>query len=427
MRVGLLLLVVAGCGEQSNLDPDAAVRVNGVVHDVDGGPLADRPVRLGSGVSVGEGGVGVLSVGLFCLTGECNGDFFDTTTGDDGSFSFDLTGRDAQSAFGEAVSFRLSTSAAPAGDHPAGPAVAARFNIQTTTLDLPTLRLVDPEPQLSSSGTQVAVQWDGSAAPGPYVAGFTDRDGFAVWAEDAAEPQAVLDGRVLEDATGILTVSGTKEDAVEGSDLSVEWRSSATAFKGGYGAPPSRGAACAVVAADGSAERLDGCGLSDGSYGGAGATSFVCPPSAGATSTSACAPAGAVRIELDEPVLADLVTVRGCASSCRVSAIAPGAPTGEDVGTVTGPFGTVALDGSPVAAVDVVTDDVVSLAEVSVWPPAQDRQPLLPVEDLELFGAHDGDDDGLPALAVVIAAVGVLLTGIALGVVLGRRSRRQGT
>ena len=424
LGICLVLVVAAACGEQSNLDPDASVQVSGVVQDVGGGPLEDRPVRLGSGVSLSEGGVAFLSVGLFCLTGECAGDSFDTTTADDGSFSFDLTGRDAQSAFGETVSFLLSTSAAPAGDHPVGPAIAARFDIQTTALELPALRLVDPEPRLRSSGTDVAVEWAGNVAPGPYVAGFSDRHGLPVWAAEAAEPRAVLDGRVLEDVTGILTVSGTKEDAVEGSDLTIDWRSSATAFRGGHGAPPSRGATCAVVAADGSAETLDECRLTDGSFERADATPFVCPPPAGTSSTSACPAATAVRIQLAEPVPADLVVVRGCAESCLVSVIAPGAPARADVGPVTEPYGTVALDGSPVAAVDVVTDDVSSLGEVSVWSPVADKPALLPLEDGQVFDVDD--DDGWPVAAVVVAAVAILVTGLALGVVVGRRSRAQG-
>jgi hypothetical protein len=423
-RICALLLVVAACGEQSNLDPDAAVRVSGVVEDVDGTPLSGRPVRLGSGVSVSEGGMAFLSVGLFCLSGECSGDSFDTTTSDDGSFAFDMTGRDAQSAFGEVVSFLLSTSAAPAGDRPVGPALAARFDIQTAALELPTMRLVDPEPSLSSSGGRVVAQWDGAVAPGPYVAGFSDRDGVPVWAVDAVEPEAAVDGRVLEDATGILTVSGTKEDAIEGSDLAINWRSSATGFRGGYGPPPSRGSGCGVLTVDGTVEPLDGCPLTDGSFDRAAIPPAGCPPPTGAGSTSTCPATVGVRIQLAEPLPADLVIVRGCDPACRISVVAPSADAPTQIGPAGGVFATIALDGSPITALDVITDDVSTLGEVSIWSPVRERQALLPVEGPVLSGTERRSDERSTAV-IVAAALAVLLTGIGLGIVLGRRSRAQ--
>lgn len=415
------LLVLAACAEQSNVDPAASVTVRGSVRDSDGSPLAARPVRLGSGVTVLEGGAGVLTLGLFCVEDACSGDSFDTTTSDDGMFSFDLAGSDTRSAFGEATSFLLSTSASPPSDSPAGPAISARFRIQTTDVVLPDLDLVDPAPQLGAVDGSVVVGWDGAVAPGPYVISFADRTGDAVW--EAAEAAAAfrVDGRVLEDSSGQVTVAGSRADAIEGSDVMIDWRSSSVAFRGGSGAPPSRGAACELHAGDGTVQPLPECGLTDGSFRPAALPISVCPdqqpePAAG------CRPVERVRVRLPSPVPADLLVVRGCTDPCRAATVPEAGTEPTDAGPVSGAFGTVALDGSSVVAVDITTADAASLTELSVWSPVPDRPALLPIDEPAGFGA--ASDDGESRRWWVIVAIGlVLVTGLALGVVIGRRSR----
>lgn len=417
----VVLLLLAACAEQSNVDPRARVTVRGQVRDSDGSPLAARPVRLGSGVTALEGGAGVLTLGLFCIEGACSGEFFDTTTSDDGTFSLELAGSDTRSTFGEATSFLLSTSAAPSGNSPAGPAISARFRIQTTDVVLPDVDLLDPALQLGAADGSVVAGWDGAVAPGPYVISFVDRTGDTVWQGAEAEASFRVDGRVLEDSSGQVTVAGSRADAIEGSDVTIDWRSSSVAFRSGSGPPPSRGAACELYAGDGTMQPIEECGLTDGSFRRATLPIAVCPdqqpePAAG------CRPAEQVRVRLPSPIRADLVVVRGCTDPCRVGVVPEGGTEPTDAGPVSGAFGTVALDGSSVVAVDITTSDAASLTELSVWSPLPDGPALLPIDDPAGFGA--GSDDSDSRRWSVIVAVGFLLvTGLALGVVIGRRSR----
>jgi hypothetical protein len=412
----LLLVLVGSCAERSNLDRDVAVTVRGTVHDVDGEPLAARPVRLGSGVSDLEGATGALTVGLFCLSGECAGDSFDDRSGEDGSFSFELTGADAQSTFGEAVSFLLSTSGEPRGKHPTGPAVSARFRIQTADLALPTLRLVDPGLRLAADGPAVTASWEADA-PAPYTVSYATRDSEPVWEASVAAPAASADGRVLEDVTGLATVGGSRTDAVDGSDLTVSWRSSGVAFRGGFGAPASRGAPCDVRSSAGLATEIAGCPLTDGAFRRSAIPQSVCPEPAGEGTTTSCAPAEGIRVHLPTAVPADLLVVRGCTAPCRAEVVTgDGAAT--DVGPVSGAFATVALAGAPVTAVDIITADVTSLVEVSVWAPARQQPALAPVEDEAVRGAPMGDTGRDPRL--VAAAIVLLLGALAFAI----RARR---
>jgi hypothetical protein len=414
------LALLAACSEQSNVDPDAAVTVRGVVRDSNGAPLVDRPVRLGSGVTDLEGAAGALTVGLFCLDGACSGDSFDATTADDGTFSIELTGSDTQSSFGEATSFLLSTSASPRGASPAGPAISARFRIQTTDVVLPDLDLLDPSPTLEAAGGAVAMAWDAAMAPGPTTVSFVDPEGTTVWQAQADTPLS-FDGRVLEDAFGQATVSGSRADAIEGSDVTISWRSSSVAFRGGFGPPPSRGASCELYAADGTMQAIDDCGLTDGALGRGAVPASVCPDEPDVSTTTACAAATRVRVRFPSPIPADLVVVRGCADPCRAAVVPDGATESIDAGPMVAGFGTAMLDGAAVAAVDIATPDVPALAEVSVWSPVTGVPALLPIDDPATFGATDDDERRWP----VVAAIGLLLVaGLALGVVLGQRSRR---
>jgi hypothetical protein len=415
LLAGLALVVLTACsGERSNLDRDAAVSVRGTLQDVDGAPLASRPLRLGSGVSGLEGGAGVLTVGLFCLSGECSGDFFDATSDDDGAFAFELTGADAQSTFGEAVAFLLTASGPPADDHQVGPAVSARFRIQTEALALPPLRLVDPALTITAEGSGVAARWD-AGAPAPFTVAYATSHGEPVWKASSTEPAVVLDGRVLEDATGLATVSGSRTDAVDGSDVTISWRSSAVAFRGGFGAPPSRGAACEVVAAGGAIAELAGCSLTDGSFRSPGIPSTVCPSTSTAPATTPCPVAERVRLHLPSPVPADLLVLRGCTRPCRIAAVAEDG-TSTDIGPITGPFGTLALAGTPISTLDVITDDPTNLAEISVWAPPSEAAPaLLPVEVDDVAPPGPGDAERDRRVPIAAAVVLLVVTAVLLG------------
>ena len=409
----LLALSVAACTEQSKVAADAPVRISGMVRDTTGAPLVDRPVRLGAGVTTLEGGLGVLTAGIFCLSGACSGDAFDTTTAADGTYALELTGEDTQSAFGEATSFLLSASGAPDAAHPTGPAVGGRFRVQTEDLTLPPLQLVDPRPRLSSTDAHAVLEWDPTAAPGPFEVQFVDVDDErVVWAVSSPGAEAQVDGRVLEDALGRVTVGGSSKDAVEGSDLHLSWVSPSLAFGGGFGAPPSRGAACEAIAADGTSSPMAPCPLTDGSF--ASTTTLT----------------NLVRTTLPSPIPADLVVVRGCATTCRVWVTPEGAPAPVEVSAASGPFAAIVVDGAPLVAVDVElpSDGVASLAEVSVWAPAAaEATPLRDVEDPSAVAGELGadDDSGGRGWWSVIAGGLILITVLALGVAVGRAGSRR--
>ena len=294
------------------------------------------------------------------------------------------------------MSFLLSTSGEPRDDQTTGPVVSARFRIQTEALTLPTLRLVDPRLRLTAEARTVVARWEASA-PGPYALGFTGPGRALVWEASAADPAATVDARVLEDVTGLATVAGVRTDQATGSDVTIHWRSPGLAYRGGFGAPPSRGAACEARAADGLAQALDGCPLTDGSFDVAGVLGSVCAgpaTSAGAsTQPPACAPVERVRFQLARPVAAELLVVRGCSEPCRADTVVADGGTAIDVGPVSGPFATVALGGTRVTAVDIVTTDPTSLAEVSVWGPVAEGPALRPVADPEALAPTTGDDE----------------------------------
>lgn len=421
-----MLVVLAACAEQSRVDPEAAITVSGRAQDVDGSPLTDRAVRLGSGITEGEVGLAILTVGVSCMSGSCRGDFYDTSASADGSYRFELRGRDTQSSFGEALSFLASTSAPPSDGHPSGAAASARFRIQSEVVKLPALRLVDPALAVDGNGAEITARWRAGAAPGPYTVTFEEAAAVPVWAEATGAGELPVDARVLEDTAGQVVVSGTRTDATEGSDVVLEWRSPSVGYAGGLGAPPSRGRPCTVMAGDGSSAPGPGCRLTDGDLQSGGVEPFVCT----SAENRECPPTAWARVELGGPVPAEVVVVRGCSASCMVRAVTEGAAGPHDVGAVSGEFGLLRLDGTPVTAVDVAVGDH-PLREVSVWGPAPARPPLAPAGDEALapfadsLAGQGGDDDGPPAGLLAVAATLVAAVAGAGGYVLARRRDRS--
>lgn len=420
---GAALLVLAAsagaCGEQSRVAPDATITITGRVVGPDGSPVADRPVRLGTGITDGEGAFAVLTLGLSCTSGACTGNVRDATTDAEGRYTFSVEGRDTQSTFGEAVSVLVSATGAPKPSEVSGPLASARFQVQTAQLELPVLALVDPALTLEAAGGVVA-RW-ASPRGGPYELSFEDGDELPVWLVRTGESTATVDPRLLEDTAGRAVIGGQYEDAVEGSTVALQWRSPGVPFAGGAGVPPSRGRACRYVDAAGTAfAATDGCGLTDGDLAVAAAPP-PCPPG----STTCAAPTTAV-VDLGTPVPAELVVVRGCTSGCAVEVSADGT-TFRPAGAVSDDFGAVVLDAQPVTAVRVGLGAAIpGLREISVWGPAP-RESLVPVDDdgratlAEPYaGGPDASDDP-PALLVALAAVAAAAVLVGLGVALGRR------
>lgn len=415
------LLVVAGCTDQSPVDPDAAVQIHGVVRDASGAPLRSRPVRMGTGVTTADGALGVLTVGLSCAGGGCEGEVWDTTTTGDGGFAFEVTGRDLQSSFGEARSTLVSVSDTPADGAVSGASASARFEVRTERVDLPVLALVDPEVALAG-GPAVRASWRG-AAPGPYEVRFEAADPAPMWSTTVDGLEASVDPRVLEGTSGRVVVAGESSDAIEGSGVVVQWRSPGVGYASRVGAPPSRGRPCRPVGSDGvlGAAAAE-CALTDGDLLTTASLPSACPDGA------ICGSPVAVQIELGAPLPAELVVVRGCTGGCAVEASGDGVAWAP-VGAVADGYGTVGLGGTPIVAVrvGVGAEPISGLREISVWGP-------LPAEtDLEVApeSADAGDlrrafgidprAAGRAWWAVVVAGLLAAVVLVGAGIAIGRR------
>jgi hypothetical protein len=423
MMVALLamaaLLGVAACSEQSRVAPDAVVSITGGVQAPDGAPAADRPVKLGTGITEGEGAYAVLTVGLSCTSGACRGKVRDATTDGAGHYAFTLKGSDTQSTFGEAVSVLVSATGQPATGQVSGPMSSARFRVQAANVVLPTLPLVDPG--LSVDGTDgILARWR-TTRGGPYDLSFENGSDVPVWLVHTTDSQVAIDPRVLEDTAGRAVVAGAQEEAIEGSKVALRWRSPGVPYAAGAGVPPSRGRPCRYVDATGAATEHEGaCPLTDADLAGATAPPPVCPPGGAG---GACPPPVAAVVDLGAPVPAELVVVRGCQGGCAVE-VSDDGTSFRPAGSVADDFGLAALDGRPVRAVRVGVGSGFGLREVSVWGPAP-KQALHEIDDHDRarlakpYGGGGGDD-GLPLLLVVAAAVAAAAALVGVGVAVGR-------
>jgi hypothetical protein len=236
---------------------------------------------------------------------------------------------------------------------------------------------------------------------------------------------AAVDGRVLEDTSGRATLSGGSTDQIQASDVTVRWTGPGAAYLSGAGVPASRGATCTYTHAGTLVPQpASACGLTDGDL----STPVAIPPvcaagvAAGSTAPPPCPSADAVVLYATAPsVFAELVVVRGCRATCAVAVTEDG-HTFRSVGSVTGPFGLVAVDKTPVKAVRVSNPD--GLREVSVWGAAK-APALAPVttkdaHDLRspFVASHGARHRGL---LLGVAAVLLALVLLGLGFALGRR------
>ena len=412
------------CTDQSHVQRNATVHVTGRVIAVDGRALANRPVKLGSGVPEGDAALGVFTFGLACTSGICAGTVKSTTTDAAGAYDVTLKGSETQSTFGEAKSELLTVSAAPTGAQISGAATSARFRIQTTAVKLPDLRLVDPQTTLVSTGRDAVVGWIVTSPPADSVT-FADRDGRSVWQTAAGTAKtAVVDGRVLEDTSGRVTVSGGRTDRIEGSDLTQRWTGPGIAYAASAGAPASRGAACTYSHGATSVPLVSGaCALTDGDLTDAVPLPPTCAAGSVGSAPPPCPVADAVAVDLAAAVPAQLVVVRGCTAACAVSTSADGR-TFAPAGAVTGPFGQVTLSGKAIRAVRVAHPD--ELREISVWGPAKTTAlQTVTHQDEQQLRAPFVARHGVKHRGALIAAAAVLLALVLLGLgfTFGRRRR----
>jgi hypothetical protein len=408
--VAVLALVLAGC-QASNLERSAAVVVSGRVLQADGSPAGGVPVTLEREPTLGEvvTGLVVIPLTLFtaCLAEPpaalCRGRSVDrATTTADGRYSFDLTGRDTQTAFGNARSFTLSTGT---GEQ-SGAVVSASFRIQTEALVLPDLQLWQPAVTVAAG----RIGWS-PPADGDYQVVVEDTAGQPVWSFDSARAEVTFDPRLLEDTTGSLAVAARTSTTAAGTTVTIRRQSGRVAYRSAAGPPMSRGRPCTLA---GTAAAVTPCPLTDGNF-----VNRI-PP---APATSTTAPVGptvpvardAVTVDLGRPAEVSLIVVRGC--SCDVERSTDG-----QAWTALGrASGLTALVPSRTGAARYIrlTGLLTDLHEVSVWegtagqaPPPPPGSPAAPAPAAPVAAAPTSPEPSrsVPALValllLVLAAVG---------------------
>ncbi len=365
--VVLLAVTLAGC-ESSQVDRSATVQVSGRVVRADGSPAAGAVVGLEPRPNAGEvlGSALLVPLTLFtaCLADPppevCRGrSVRRTTAGADGTYSFQLKGKDTQGFLGTATTLALTAEVAPAAGEVAGAAVTATFKVQTEQLTLHDLQLWQPKVTVGPG----KVNWEGRAGAGSYQVLVEDTATRAVWAfDDAKKTEVSFDQRILEDTSGSLAVSTSDRDTAEGTTVGITRRSGRVAYRSTAGAPPSRGRPCAVGTG---APSTSPCPLTDGE--------FTTPaPQAATTTTTAAAAAGGstttpapqtATVDLGQSRSVSLVVVRGC--PCEVEGSTDGR-TWTALGRSTG-FTAVAPPRATSVRYVRLTGSLSNLREVSVW------------------------------------------------------------
>lgn len=266
----LFLVSLIACAPKSEVPRDAAVRIDGRVVDAAGRPLPEAKAVLLKEIGPEEFAAGAISVvfmGFTCLEDpdvEPCGEFAHRGQADaDGRVTFDVTGADVQSGLGSASTMTLMATAPDRAGTP-GAAVAHSFRIQKAHFQVPVNRLWQPRMGLRRSDAGLAVSAPRlPKAYGPatsYATLYLEPDGRMLW---RSRPGVPVDERVLEDATGTVTVEA--EAGERGAVLRSVYRSDHIAVKG-PGAPPSRGALCLASSRGRSVVRYSPCPLTDGDF-----------------------------------------------------------------------------------------------------------------------------------------------------------------
>jgi hypothetical protein len=381
MRQTLLTFLIAvallgACGPKSTLSPDAGVSVTGRVDDSTGAPQSGASVLLIEEPDLGQVLDGVLAIGttlgLACLSPQppslCTLGH-QTTTDATGGFAFSLTGAETQGSVGEADTFDLASSEAAGAGQVSGPSSSEQFVINTSSLALPDLRFWAPSVGFTGTSTTASVTFD--ALPASYGGAaqtdvsFATASGTLVWAQAAASGDA-LDARLLEDATGGVSVIATASGSAADTAVTFTYQSAGAAFSGGAGPAPSRGAACFEQGQSGPVAIVP-CTLTDGDFG--------TPVALQTCSGSACGASSPTLnnwayVDLGASRTISLVVVRGTVSGVLVETSSDASSwTDLSQNAQSGVFSLPATGSVRYVRVrsSSATGDVRGLAEISVW------------------------------------------------------------
>lgn len=279
LSTALVVLLAAGVvacrptrvPDRPALADDVPVVISGRLTMPDGSPAAGVTVGLmddrGSLTVLLEFAAAVSTVGIMCLArtvGICQGNRI-ATTGQDGRYSFDLTGKDTKNLFNRPSDFVLSAQLANGDGKLAGPFVSTRFKVVQAEVAVPDLAFWEPRQLAARAGTQW-IEYSGAELPGgggpEYTVAVID-DEELVWSQPGG-PEGRLDARAVADLRGALQVSAVTRREVDGVAFTTTHQSHQISVGGTLGPPASRGATC-VVAGPRQAV-LDRCPVTDGRY-----------------------------------------------------------------------------------------------------------------------------------------------------------------
>ncbi|MDQ6613660.1 MAG: hypothetical protein M3083_02580 [Actinomycetota bacterium] len=357
-----MALAGAGCAA-STVAPSAPIHLSGSVADAAGHPVGGAPLLLFKEVDFGEalGGLtaAVATLGIACFL--AHGPAVcararKATSGPDGSFSYDLTGRDTQGSVGNADNFDLTALLPPTPGSPARAATTVRFRVQKTTLVVPTLRAWGTPIQLTARPSGIQVSWTSLPSgygPAPsYAIDFVDgASPRAVASVADAAPGATVDPRWLEDRSGTTEVDASNRVSGPGTDFVFTYRSQTAPFQG-RSSPLSRRAACFGSTGDQPAAPVNPCRLTDGDL-----------------FTPAGVPGDAVYLDLARPAPVGLVVIRG-GSGFGVVESSTDAKAWNPLGNATGTFSPLkaATTARYVRVRSTSGVNLGNLTEISVWP-----------------------------------------------------------
>ncbi len=395
MVAAAAVAAVSGCAPASQVASTSTVAVHGVVDAPDGTPAAGLRVGLVKQLDAAEalGGLFVIgvSLGLACFGGGANVPDIcahqpSTASGGDGRFRFQLSGSDTQNSLGRASTFSIVTSLPAGAGELTGPSTAEDLELQAADIEVPALRLWRPPVRLTPSGGSLTVDWPPPSAgyggsPG-YDVRFQDAASLPVWTFSDTHPGAVLDARLLEDSHGGAIVEARTRMPAPGTTAQLTYRSATVAYRGGAGAPASRGRPCSAVRG-GVSVPLTPCTLTDGDLVHPGIPTGSAHPSPAVGSASP-APEHA-QVDMGAAVPVTLVVVRGC-PGCAVEGSSDGT-SWSALGTVPTEPGSVEPPGGRAPARYVRcggSAGVGGLREISVWTAAA------------AAGARAGDGSGGP-------------------------------
>ncbi len=247
--------VVTGCTTESNVAPDADIKLTGKVLLEDGKPVANTLLTIDR------------STNSECMLGVFFGDWNwkSVKTDAEGAFSLDLLGADTQNNGNVARCFIL---------HPPktakGRGMSVSFLVQQEQVRIPTLQEWGGAPAATASADGVNVTFQSIPAPesgataGSHSVTVQQGSSGMIWAVGVAQSGLLLNDAILEDVVAEASVHARREYKGSGTTFSLSYEGDSVALPRRARVPASRGASCTYPAAP------TVCPLTDGTLGSGG-------------------------------------------------------------------------------------------------------------------------------------------------------------